>query len=123
MMPEFLSNCHYYQEETFNEMVIRYKGFGENLYAALQENLPNIFENLKYYRATISSGICVMDHVQTLDSYAIYKFQNNSFAIQLEPEGATIIVWNWEVEFETGYWSENPVAETLDFIKQNFVIS
>lgn len=115
-----LNDCQEYEEETFSEFLIRYKGFGKEIYLELKNQLPEIYQHLKFYKATKSSNKCVGNYPQTEDSYAVYSNGKNSFQIQLDPLCEVIIVWNYEISFETGYWSENEYLETINFIKENF---
>nr|WP_309757463.1 hypothetical protein [Flavobacterium sp.] len=121
MISELLGDSQYYEEESYFDMIGRYKGFGENFYSLLKEKLPLIFTHLKFYKATETTLIYVLGEAQTSDSYAIFANDNNSFGIQLEPETPVICIWNWENHFEIGDWSENPDVEALNCLMEHFL--
>ena len=121
MLSELLGNCQDYEEESFNEFTSRYHGFGKEIYKTLQNKIPDIFEKLKFYRATGSTEKCVGDFPYIEDSYAIYDDQIATFQIQLDPLSEVAIIFNYEITFETGYWSLNPNEDILNFIKTNFI--
>ena len=120
MQNELLGDCQEYQEESFSNFLERYKGFGKEIHTKIQIELPQIFNNLKFYRAVKSTEKCVGNYPFIEDSYAIYENENVSFEIQLDPESEVIIIFNYDITFEVGTWSENIYSECLEFIKNNF---
>jgi hypothetical protein len=121
MLHELLDDCQEYKEETYLEVLKRYNGFGQEIYTKLKHELPQIFNNLKFYRATKSTEKCVGYFPQVENSYAIYDNNIISFGIQLNPESEVLAVFNFDVAFEADYWSENVYFVTMEFIKSNFV--
>jgi hypothetical protein len=96
------------QEETFESSGIRYKGFGFEIFEHIQESLPFIFENLKFYQPI---------EYQQEDLIAIYKNSEIEFGIQLDPLIEVTILWNDKQHIEISFFSENYYIESLDIIK------
>lgn len=93
----------------------------KKIHSIIKVELPEIFSNLKFYRAVKSTEKCVGNYPFTKDSYAIYEDENLFFEIQLDPESEIIIICNFEKVFEVGTWSENVYSESISFIKSNFI--
>lgn len=101
-----------YLPENYAAASSRYTGFGDTLFAALQEQLPEVFRQLQFYRRS---------PMQTEDSYAEYNDNGLTFVIQLDPLCEVIVLWNHEVHTEIGSWSADPVAEAITFIRITFL--
>ena len=101
-----------FQEETLDKLLERYSGFGRNLYQLLEEKLPHVFSELRFYQER---------SYQTGDSYAVYDNADNSFAIQLDPDIEVIVLWNREIQTEIGTWVDKPEEEAIIFIEDNFL--
>lgn len=118
---EFLGGCQVFEEETFDDFMERYQGFSAGLYSVIKVEMPHVFQHMKLYKAVAATGTCTGGYWPD-DSYAIYSYGENCFAIQLDYDG-TIIVFNINnssLSFETGYWSEIPLKDTIDFLKKCF---
>ena len=74
-----------FEQEDFENTAKRYEGFGKDLYEIIKEELPDIYERLKFYRNT---------KIQIEDSYAEFLNIINGFAIQLDPLCEVIVLWN-----------------------------
>ena len=120
MFNELLGDCQEYKEETYLEVLDRYNGFGKGIYKKLQIELPNIFSNLKFYHAIKSTEKCVGYFPECEDSYAIFDDGVKTFIIQLDPLSEVLIVNNYEISIETGYWSPDEYTDVINFIKENF---
>lgn len=101
-----------FTHENINDFSDRYKGFGKDIYEIIKQELPDIYARLKYYRNTIG---------QTGDSYAEFMDDYHHFAIQLEPIGEVIVLWNKTKQIEIGTWSEDEYRETINYIKNELL--
>ncbi len=104
-----------FQEETIDKVLERYSGFGRDLYWLIEERLPHVFCNLRFYQGTT---------FQSGDSYAVYEDPSNlekSFAIELDPDIRVIVLWNNEIQTEIGSWADKPEEEAIIFIDDNFL--
>ena len=118
---EILGDHQEYIEENFDDFLKRYTRFGKELYRIIEKELPNVFNRLKFYRATKSTGKYVYG-AQLEDSYAIYDDGKIMFSIQLEPESEVICLNNWETQIEIGDWEQNDYyKQAIDFIKTEFL--
>jgi len=121
METEILGDHQEYIEENFDDVLIRYTRFGKELYSIIKKELPNVFNKLKFYRATKSTEKYVYG-AQLEDSYAIYNDGKIMFSIQLEPESEVICLYNWETGIEIGDWEQNDYyKQSIDFIKSEFL--
>lgn len=98
--------------ETYNEFEKRYLGFGKEIYTNIKKSLPNIFNNLVFYRRI---------NFQEEDSYAEYKNDQFSFCIQLDPLCEVIVLWNDTKQIEIGYWAKNEYEDAINFIKSELL--
>lgn len=78
--------------------MLRYEGFGKELYEKMSIELPFSIGNIKLFKNI---------ETQTLDSYAVFDNGNSKFAIQLDPESEVIILWNHDKQIEFGGWTAN----------------
>jgi hypothetical protein len=120
MDSEFLPDGQDYETETYGEFYLRFDGFGKEIYNRLKTELPEIFNNLTFYKAVKNNGKTIHDF-QPLDSYAIYNGEFKPFLIQLEPRSGVICLTNFKTFIEIGHWSEDEYKDALDFIKQHFL--
>ncbi|BDD12661.1 hypothetical protein FUAX_50930 (plasmid) [Fulvitalea axinellae] len=93
MKSDLLIEKNDFIEERFAEMNTRYKGFGKDLYLKIKDELPEVFEGLKFYQR--------IKH-QIEDSYAIFNDKTTPFAIQLDPLCEVIVLWNHTLQIEIG---------------------
>ncbi|MFP9117532.1 hypothetical protein ACLI08_07080 [Flavobacterium sp. RNTU_13] len=118
---EFLGDCEVFEEETFDDFMERYQGFGAGLYTLIGVEMPHVFKHLKFYKAVAATGACVGGYWPD-ESYAIYSYGENAFVFNLDCEGTIAIrffnINNSSVPFETGFWSETPLKDTIDFLKK-----
>ena len=98
--------------ETFNEFEKRYLGFGKEIYSNIKKELPEIFNNLVYYRRV---------SFQLEDSYAEFKNEQFPFCIQLDPVCEVIVLRNDTKHTEIGCWSENKYVDAINFIKSELL--
>ena len=112
MSRELIEERQDFLKENSNEVVKRFSGFGKDLYAQIEAQLPDIFSKLTYYRRI---------SCQTDDSYALYEHPTQSFAIQLEPKGEVIVLWNATKFIEIGFWSQNPCEDAISYIKKELL--
>ena len=111
MKNEILPNPDgYYLAESYSQVLQRYTGFGNSLYSLLENELPEIFQQLVFYREDSND-------ITHQDSYAIYENETHPFGIQLDPDIEVIVIWTHDDHIEIGYWWEDPCAEALRFIK------
>ncbi|RSC92889.1 hypothetical protein [Tenacibaculum singaporense] len=122
-MTHFLLNdSQEYIEETYEEAKTRYVLFGKDIYQILKEHEPEIFNNLKFYKATKLIEKTTWGEAETENSYAIYDDGKVSFAIQLEPMSAVICLHNEQTQIEIGDWDGNDYyAESIEFIKKELM--
>lgn len=122
MTHPFLDNSQEYVEETYEEVKSRYSLFGKDLYEILKVDEPEIFDNLKFYKATKLIEKTAWGKAETENSYAIYDDGKKSFGIQLEPLTPVICLYNFKTGIEIGDWDENDYySESIDFIKNNLL--
>lgn len=115
MITDLLPSNEEFQEETLNKVYERYSGIGRDLYQLIEEKLPQVFSNLRFYQGT---------NYQIGDSYAVYEDPDNhgkSFAIQLDPDIEVIVLWNSEIQTEIGSWVEKPEKEAILFIQDELL--
>ncbi|WBX74253.1 hypothetical protein PG913_03300 [Tenacibaculum pacificus] len=109
------------EEEPYECFLNRFKGFGKELYTEIKLQIPLVFKNLKLYKAIKLrkeyNGVCLQD----LDSYAHYSFDKIIFRIYIDPDSEVIGIHNYDLLFETGFWSENPTKEIVSFIKKEII--
>ncbi|MCG7502111.1 hypothetical protein MHM83_09540 [Tenacibaculum sp. Mcav3-52] len=122
-MTHFLLNdSQEYIEETYEEAKTRYVLFGKDIYQILKEHEPEIFNNLKFYKATKLIEKTTWGEAETENSYVIYDDGKVSFAIQLEPMPAVICLHNEQTQIEIGDWDGNDYyAESIEFIKKELM--
>ena len=120
MIVDVLGDCQEYVEETYEEFASRYDGYGKDLYSLIKCTFPIIFNKLKFYKATVTTGKCV-GYAQTEDSYCVFNGDTNVFTIQLDYY-STIVFGNADMAFtyEVGDWSETAYKDALDFISNHF---
>lgn len=92
-------------------MCSRYTGFGLDFIAALKSSLPSAFDALSFYRAA--------KH-QHSDVYAVCRWTQTTFAIQLDPDCEVICLWDGSTHIEIGTWESSPSSAAIDFIRDNF---
>jgi hypothetical protein len=107
MVEKILGSGQYLQER-LEDVDKRYSGFGKEIYAKLKLTLPSVFDKLTYYRS--------LSH-QPLDSYAVFEDGKKMFAIQLDPLGEVIALWDNEKQVEIRTWSTDEYTEALSFIR------
>ncbi|MCC3157087.1 hypothetical protein LJ737_07545 [Hymenobacter sp. 15J16-1T3B] len=105
-MPLLPANSTFVEEE-YQDVLNRYSGFGIGLFPLINNQLPSVFNCLRFFRS--------MMH-QTEDVYATYETTEKAFAIQLDPDIEVICLWNDDMQTEIGDWYEEPNAEALKFI-------
>lgn len=122
MTHSLLNNYQEYIEETYEEVKTRYILFGKDIYDVLKENEPEIFDNLKFYKATKLIEKTSWGLAETENSYAIYDDGKQSFGIQLEPMTPVICLHNQRTKIEIGDWNGNDYyTESLKFIKDELI--
>lgn len=122
-MTHFLLNdSQEYAEETYEDFKNRYILFGKDIYDILKKHNPEIFDNLKFYKATKLIEKTSWVEAETENSYAIYDDGISSFGIQLEPMTSVICLHNKNTQIEIGDWNGNDYyAESLKFIKEQLL--
>lgn len=110
-----------YEKETYEEFLIRYCGFGKEIYNHLKSHLPYIYNRIVLYKAVRSTGTHVGDYPYLEDSYAYFDDGNFQFEIQLDPLTEVICLCNFKTQIEIGHWSDNEYEDALAFIEQNFL--
>lgn len=121
MIDLFKDDCQILEEEPYDDFSNRFEGFGKELYTEIKLEVPLIFKKLKLYKAIKSTKKCAGYYPQTLDSYAHYFSEKISFRIYIDPESEVIGIHNYDFAFETGYWSNNPIKEIIDYIKKEVI--
>lgn len=118
----FDDECQILQKESYGDFIIRYSGFGKDFYLNVKNKFPEIFDNLKFYKAIKSTGKCSGNTFPNyLDSYAHFVYKKIELRIYLDPESEVIGIHNFELSFETGYWSEQPIMELNSFIEEKVI--
>lgn len=99
-------------EESYKDFLVRYSGFGDDFYHLLEEQLPDVFQHLRFFKST--------NH-QPEDSFALYQNKDGLFCIQLDPLCEVVILWNNEkhVEFSS-LWNDQYLG-ALKFIKEDLL--
>ena len=87
----------------------------------MKNKFPLIFNNLKYYKAISSTEKCKGNYPQLLDSYAHFILKEVMFRIYIDPESEVIGIHNFELLFETGYWSNSPIEDLNNFIEKEII--
>lgn len=101
-----------YREETLGKLQARYSGFGIGIYRRIENELPGIFRNLRFYQSNV---------LQREDSYAVCEL-DPPFTIQLDPDCEVIILADQTIHIEIGTWSSDPCQEAIDFMRKHFNI-
>lgn len=114
MLNELSGEPEEYIEETFEEVTLRYDRYAKDLYKIIKEELPFVFDNLKFYKGKT---------YQLEDSYATYDDKKIKFRIQLDPDCEVICLSNGKIRTEIGNWDENYdyYAGAIEFIKTEFL--
>lgn len=110
-MHNLLNDSWEYIQESQDDVVARYDGFGKKLFDVMSAVLPRCYQGLKFYRA--------ISH-QTEDVFAICESVGHDFGIQLDPDCEVICLWDKSTYIEIGCWSEDEYSESIEFIKANF---
>ncbi|CDF79510.1 conserved hypothetical protein [Formosa agariphila KMM 3901] len=124
MIHFLLDDSQEYIEETFNDVKTRYVSFGKDIYKLLKDKEAEIFNTLKFYRATKLTEKTSWGTAEIENSYAIYDDGIQSFGIQLEPITPVICLHNERTQIEIGDWDgNNYYAEAIKFIKEELMTS
>ncbi|WP_428666456.1 hypothetical protein [Runella sp.] len=99
-------------EESYNDFLLRYSGFGEDFYQLLKEQLPDVFKQLRFFKST--------NH-QPEDSFALYQNVDGLFCIQLDPLCEVVILWNNEKHVEFNSRCNDQHLGALMVIKENLL--
>jgi hypothetical protein len=100
-------------EENYKDVLNRYSGFGIGLFLLINDQLPDIFSCLRFFRSVT---------YQTADVYATYETAEKAFAIQLDPDIEVICLWNNDISHtEIGTWHKEPDTEAFRFIITNLL--
>lgn len=97
MNPVLLKNHSPLERENNLQFANRYKGYGKDLYAYLEDHDKAFYDKLKFFKAKDNT---------INDSYALYSDNGKSLVIQLDPDCQTIIIWDEYTENEYGIWSD-----------------
>lgn len=97
--------------ETYEDYQSRYNGFGKDFFEKIKSTHPNVFKYLKFFKPT---------PVQADNAIALYQNSVIVFAIQLDPSGEVIVLWNDSECIEIGTWSKNASEEALTWITSQF---
>jgi len=101
-----------YKSESLQDVMVRYKGFGKDLYTCMDAELPSVMNSIRFFKKT---------ETQPLDSYAVFDNGRSKFALQLDPECEHIIIWNEDKHLEFGFWTTDLYNSVLASIKTEFV--
>lgn len=122
MTHSLLNDSQEYTEETYEEVKTRYVLFGKDIYSILKKTEYEIFNNLKFYKATKLIEKTTWGDAETENSYAIYDDGKTSFGIQLEPMSAVICLHNERTQIEIEDWDGNDYyADSIKFIKEELI--
>ncbi len=117
-----LNDCQEYIEETYEEVRNRYILFGKDIYTILKHSEVQIFNNLRFYRATELVEKTSWGIAETENSYAIYDDGKKDFGIQLDPITPVICLHNQETQIEIGDWDGiDYYLESIKFIKEELL--
>ena len=102
-----------FKEETLAESMARYSGFGKDLFFELESHFPGMISKIRFFQPQDS---------QKEDIWAFYDDGFLLFAIQLEPYGEVIVLWdsNPENSIEIVTWWENEYEAAIAFIEEVF---
>ncbi len=108
-----LPESAHFQEESLSEVQARYSGFGKDLFAELEAQLPEIISNFRFFHKR---------HNQEEDAWAIYADNNIEFAVILDPDCAVIVLFDGTPgnTIEIGTWWDNPTEVAIAFIEEVF---
>ncbi len=99
-------------EETYQDFLVRYDGFGKNLYERIRVEQPDFFDKLVFYKS-------IRNHIK--DSYAFYDNLEKQFRIQLEPACEVIVISSFDNSFyaDFGDWHNgfDAITESVELIK------
>lgn len=109
-VPAILNKSIRFHEESEDEMLARYHGFGINVYEALFQMAPWIRPGFRYFRTDFS---CDVWSVCTMDEF--------EFGMQLEPYTECICIWDAEWHDEIGDWIDDPIALVLETISKRYL--
>ncbi len=117
---ELLYSSGEFVKENYENVTMRYSGFGIELLTILKNNYNEIFSRLEFYKdqKTHHQGL---DYLLP-DSFSIYRNGVDEFAIQLDPEIEVICIWNKHRQFEINSYQENPIQISIDIILEKFII-
>ncbi|GGB73461.1 hypothetical protein GCM10007424_11720 [Flavobacterium suaedae] len=120
---QLLSQYIFYEEETFEEFLQRYEGYGKALYFEIKRKLPHIYKHLTFLKAVDRKPNYYWT-IDTEDSYCIFDDGNKTVCMALDYYGV-ICIWNYDgIRYETGDWDEEleekAVAKAIDYIEKNF---
>jgi hypothetical protein len=108
MNKKLLTPFEDFEIESYDEFINRYTGFGKELYLKISDELPDVFNELTFYKRI---------NQQPKDSYALCLGGAYSFAIQLDPLCEVIVLWNELKHIEIGRWSENEYHDAINYMK------
>jgi hypothetical protein len=102
-----------FKEESLAESMARYSGFGKDLFLELESHFPGMLSKFRFFQPQDS---------QEDDIWSYYQDDTVQFAVQLEPNTPVIVLWDAKPEnnIEIGDWSEDPIADVIRFIEEDF---
>ncbi len=95
-----------YINESFEEFNLRYNGYGKKIFEELRKLKPEIFKKIAFYQSKEDKE----------DGFAEYIDEEISFAIRLDFYREEIIIWNNKWGKEIGFWENNEIEKSLNFI-------
>lgn len=102
-----------FKEETLSESMVRYSGFGRDLFFELESHFPGMISKIRFFQPQAS---------QQEDIWAYYENGPLQFAMQLEPSCEVIVLWNDgpDNSIEIGTWWDNEYEAAIAFIEEVF---
>lgn len=114
----FHSNGEFVKEK-YEDLIMRYSGFGIELLIMLKNNYNDIFSKLDFYKDQKSYHQDLDDLLP--DSFSLYRNGVTEFAIQLDPEIEVICIWNKNKHIEINSYWKNPVQKSMEIILEEFI--
>ena len=97
--------------ESYEDVKIRYSGFGYEIFRVLEFELPLVLNNLKFFQPLN----------QPEDVIAYYKLEGKEFAIQLDPLCEVICLWDNNFSIEITFFVQDYCNKVLEIIKTKFL--
>ena len=96
----------HFVEESEEDALKRYDGFGADAFPALWRRFPELRTGFEFFR-----------NPETDDLWSLCRNSQMEFGLQLDPDLEVICLWNKQEQIEIGTWYENPIEYVIDWIR------